>query len=410
MKILLKIGILLFALTPMSAQPLDEIVGLAIDRNPTLQSLKNSFQAQLEVAPQVAQLPDPELSLGWFPLPVETRLGAQNVRLGWTQSFPWKGTLAARKAIANAAANVTHQQIARQQLQLIVELEQAYYQLYALRSKAVALDSSLQIFEALKELSLAKVAAGKATNADVLRVQLKINTIRQEQQRLRLAAIDPQSVINRLVSRESERQVATPEVLVFCELPYQKDSLLAFAKKNHPDIQYLAAQQNLASQQLALNEVSRKPSFGVGADYIQVSQRTDADPFHNGRDIFLLRAGIKIPINGKRFDARDREEKLKIAALEDQKTAQYDQYAMVVERGFNRYEQAQLDYQFYQEQQSVLQSVIAILVSQYSSQGTGLEEILQLQEEQIRYGLKIIEAIQESYIAKSQLDQFLVLF
>jgi outer membrane protein TolC len=399
--------LLIFNCIFLLAQPLDELVELAIQNNPDLRSLEKSYQAQLMMAPQVDQLPDPELSVGWFPLPVETRLGAQNLRVGFTQNFPWKGTIAARKAVENGKAELVKSQKARQQLQLIIELEQAYFTLFAFRTQAIQLDSSRQLLLSLKELTLAKVAAGMASNADVLRVQLKINEVEQRVRTLEIETITPRAVINRILSRESDREVLTPADLGFVLLPYRKDSVLAKAKSSHPDIKWLSVQQDLAGRRLIVNELSRKPVFGLGADYIQVGKRTDLEPKNNGRDIILLRGGVKIPINGKRFDAKAQEEELRIAALAEQKEGLEDNYAMVIEQGFAHYQQAALDYQFYNKQKAVLNSTINLMISNYSSKGGSLEELLLLYNDLVIYDFKIINALVQSYLAKSQLDQFL---
>ena len=64
------------------AQPLPELIDSALLRQPELMALEKEYQAALERAPQVSQLPNPEVGVGGFPLPVETRLGPQLLRLG----------------------------------------------------------------------------------------------------------------------------------------------------------------------------------------------------------------------------------------------------------------------------------------------------------------------------------------
>ena len=74
-------------------QSLDELIQEAHQNNLELKILETEYKAALEKAPQVSQLPDTEFGIGVFPLPVETRLGAQILRVGGTQRFLWKGVL-----------------------------------------------------------------------------------------------------------------------------------------------------------------------------------------------------------------------------------------------------------------------------------------------------------------------------
>ena len=57
------------------SQPLDTIIARAMDNNLEARALQQEYEAALQRAPQVSQLPDPEVGLGIFALPVETRLG-----------------------------------------------------------------------------------------------------------------------------------------------------------------------------------------------------------------------------------------------------------------------------------------------------------------------------------------------
>jgi outer membrane protein TolC len=108
---------------------------------------------------------------------------------------------------------VSNTEIARRQLQILLELEQAYYQLYALRADRALLDSSLQILESWEQLALAKVAAGSANNADVLEVRLRIREAEQMRNNLDRAIVTPLALINQLLSRNADTEVRTPEIL-----------------------------------------------------------------------------------------------------------------------------------------------------------------------------------------------------
>ncbi|MEZ4932956.1 MAG: hypothetical protein R2788_12665 [Saprospiraceae bacterium] len=91
-----------------NAQSIDELLQIAASENPGLKALEKEYLAALEKAPQVSQLPDPELGVGVFPLPVETRLGAQIVRVGATQMLPWPGTLDGRADLETTKAKAMY--------------------------------------------------------------------------------------------------------------------------------------------------------------------------------------------------------------------------------------------------------------------------------------------------------------
>ena len=99
------IGLLLFLQPIVSAQDeLDNYLVIAAENNPGLKTRFNEYMAALEVAPQAKALPDPQLAFGWFIMPVETRLGPQQLKVSASQMFPWFGT---RKAKENVAIQIS---------------------------------------------------------------------------------------------------------------------------------------------------------------------------------------------------------------------------------------------------------------------------------------------------------------
>ena len=133
MKKLTSIAILFFLLfcpPSMDAQSLAELLAQLQEGNLELKTLEKEYLAALEKAPQVSQMPDPEFGIGGFPLPVETRLGAQAIRISGMQMLPWPGTLEGKKNLAEAKARPLNERPRARKLELEHELKQAYFKLY----------------------------------------------------------------------------------------------------------------------------------------------------------------------------------------------------------------------------------------------------------------------------------------
>ena len=73
------------SIATINAQSVDNLIEEAVTNNLELKILENEYLAALEIAPQVSQLPDPEVNIAAIPLPIETRLGGQVLRIGATQ-------------------------------------------------------------------------------------------------------------------------------------------------------------------------------------------------------------------------------------------------------------------------------------------------------------------------------------
>lgn len=394
--------------TSASAQSLDDLMKKAVAENLELKVLEQEYLAALEKAPQVSQLPDPELGVGAFPLPVETRLGAQTTRLSATQMFPWFGTLDSKADLENAKAKALYERIGAEQLNLFYELKTAYFRFYEVEQSQSIIQRNITLFEALERLALSKVESGKATAADVLRVQLKIEELRQELEILETSKINPIATINQLLNRPLETPITTTDSLSFAPLPFDKDTLTVNIQENHPMLRMFELQQEVSRKAISLNELDGKPSFGVGMDYIMVNQRSDASPTNNGRDILQLRASVKIPLYREKYSAKKAEENLKIAALENKKADVLSMFNATIEKAYADHLSARLKMDLYEKQIEITQAAINILESEYSSKGNNFDELLRLEKELIDYDLKMLKAIVQSHIAKSSIERFII--
>jgi Cu(I)/Ag(I) efflux system membrane protein CusA/SilA len=406
-KALFTIGLLILGGTAsLQAQSLDSLLRETMDNNPALKAVTTEYRASLERAPQVSQLPDPEIGVSVFPLPVETRLGAQQFRIGATQMFPWFGTLEKKASLEKTKANAQYERIASQALELSFSLKKAYLQLYELRQRRAIMEENLLILESLMRMALAKVESGQATTTDVLQVQLKMQALQQELEILKTEERSPTAVINQLRNTALNTPVEIKEALPFAVLPFDKDTLAANLRKDHPMIRMYKRQQEVARQAKDLNQLSAKPSFGVGLDYIAVNQRTDAFPNNNGRDILQLRASVKIPLFKEQYAAKEREENLKIQALDHQQEDLLSSFLSAIEQAYAQHAAAQLQIDLYQRQIALTQSAVDIMEAKYSTQGQNIEALLRLEQDLIDYKLKTLKAVVRSHLAKAGIERF----
>ena len=397
-----------FGALQSNAQSLDELLQNATSNNKELQILNNEYLTALERAPQVSQLPDPEVGVGVFPFPVETRLGAQTTRVSISQMFPWKGTLSKKADLENAKAQALYERIAARELELHYQVKINYYRLYEIEESQFIIRKNLSILESLERVALSKVESGKATAADVLRVQLKEEELKQELNILEAQKVSPRATINQLLDRPADTPISITDGLSFAQMVYNRDSLTTNIRTNHPLLRMFELQQDISRQAIALNELSGKPSFGVGMDYILVQKRTDAAPYRNGRDILQLKASVKIPLYRKKYEAKEREEQLKIATLDYKKEDVLSKYNAAIEKAFAVYETARLKADLYTRQIDITKAAIRILETDYSSKGRNFDELLRLEKELIDYDLKMLKVIVQSNIAKAGVERFII--
>jgi len=401
--------IALIAITfSIQAQSLEELVNMAITQNKEIEILDKQYQVALQKAPQVSQLPDTEIGVGGFPLPVETRLGPQFIRLSAAQMFPWFGTFASKEDLENTKAMAIREKATAKALHIEYEVKQNYYQLYELQKRQSIIQQNKTLLESLDRLAQAKVSTGKASASDVLRIQLQKEKLLQTLDQLKSQETIPTIKINELAERSLDQTVNINTDFEFAVLNFPEDSILANISQFHPMIRMFAIQQDISKKHIEVNKLNGKPSFGVGMDYIMVGKRTDAQPARNGRDILQVRAMVKFPIQQKKYKAKDAEERLKIEGWELEKENLLHAFKARIAQGSARYETARIEKANLEKQIPLIKSTIKMLQGDYAAKGRNFDELLRLEMELIEYEVNILKTIMESHRAKTDMERFMI--
>ena len=387
--------ILVFSLTG-KAQPLDSLLSQLRSENPELQALDRMHRADQLIPDQVDDWADTEFGAGFGLLPTETRLGPQRFKLSVTQMLPWPGRLDAKRNLAEAKASVSRWDAPSRALLMERRFTEAYYRLYELRKTDGIIAGQLVIVEQLRRLLLQRVAAGQARTTALLRLDLRKEELREQRQSLVVRQQVPLSVMQELLG--TDRPVFTPDTLAIALFPekVQVDS-------SHPEILGLEQQLRVAESEIAVAELQRKPSLGVGLDYFLVGARNDADPAGNGRDIVLPRVMLSVPLGGDRYDNRQEEQRVRMAAIADRERGFVLALRQKQTEARARYEEALLALESYARQQTVLSETIELEIRALSTGETRLEEVLDLYNREIEYQIKELRAIVTTHLALADL-------
>ena len=360
----------------VNAQNLPALMEMANENNLGLKVSQGEYESSVERAVQVSTLPNPEFGVGYFPLPVETRLGPQIVRFSASQKFPWFGSLESRSKVESSKARALNERTSTAELQLGYGVKVAYFKLYELESRKAIINRNILVLSALERLALTKLESGMASASDVLRVQIKIEELMQDLALIETSRINPKVEMNQMLNRDLQTEVVVRDSLGLAVLDFDKDSLRENIKANHPLLRMYELQQEVSRNINALSDIDSKPTFGFGLDYILVNERTDAAPERNGRDIVQIKATVSIPIDGKKYSAVRREQELQIDVLNNKRADALLLFTAGIEKAFAAYDDAKLRHDLILRQMQLTQSAINIITADYSAQGQKFDELL----------------------------------
>ncbi|MBL4594542.1 MAG: TolC family protein [Flavobacteriales bacterium] len=293
MKTIVKYIIIILSLLVIKVQAqteLDNYLKIGAENNPGLKAKFSEYNAALEKIPQVGSLPDPTISFGYFITPVETRVGPQQAKFGINQMFPWFGTLNAKKDVVIQRAKASYEAFEEAKSKLFFDIKSAYFNLYFVKKGIIITRENIAILSTFQQLALIKVATGKSSVVDEMRVEMEINELENQLAYLLDTKWTLEVKFNKLINQSTENPIVTPDILWDGNMKMSKEMLLdSVTNQNHLVRQLDYKIASFQKQEVVVKKIG-SPKISVGVDYILIGNSSNSNlGSENGRDAILFR-------------------------------------------------------------------------------------------------------------------------
>lgn len=397
------IGLLLVS-SFAKAQELQSYIQEAERNNPEIQAYVLRHTIAEEKINESNTLPNTLVSAGYFVSEPETRTGAQRARFSISQMLPWFGTITARENYASSMAEAEFVEIAIAKRKLALSVAQSYYQLYSVMAKQDVLDENIQLLQTYERLALTSVEVGKASAVDVLRLQIRQNELQQQKEVLQEEYLAEQVNFNNLLNRKESIAVEiVPEMTIPTEDPiYSEEGLIL----NPELLKYDRLFESIEQSEL-LNQKESAPNIGIGLDYIPVSERPEMTFSDNGKDIVMPMVSMSIPIFNKRYSSISKQNELKQKEIESQKNERLNTLETALSKAKSQRNQARIAYNTQTKNIKQAKDAEQILLKNYETGTIDFNDVLDLQELQLKFQINQIQSVQLYYV-QSALINYLI--
>ena len=252
---------------------LTQIIALAMEHNPRLHARQEDLIASQEQIRISGSWPDPQVSLGWYQTPVETREGPQQSKIALRQAIPWPTRLLVERDQARLQTQSIELQWHQDQLNLIRQIKEDYAELEFLVLSQQILTHQLISLDQLVAVMEVRYQNAQTEHPDLIRLQ--IDLLMLQDQLASVTAYEP-VLLTRL-----ERLIGTT-------LPFKLQ--FSSADGSLPEPQFnplnidgnpLLVQMKLArdSAELAVlnSKLKTRPNLTFGVEYMELGG-TDSDP------------------------------------------------------------------------------------------------------------------------------------
>ena len=395
---------LLFVSALANAQQLQSFIQEAEGNSPEIQAYNLRHHIAEEKVNEADWIPNTLISAGYFVSETETRTGAQRARFSVSQMLPWFGTITARENYASSIANAEYVEIVIAKRKLALSVSQSYYSLYTIKAKQKVLDENIELLKTYEKLALTSVEVGKASAVDVLRLQIRQNELQQQKEVLEETYLGEQTSFNKLLNRDGNTGVTILEALMLPseDIFYDENNL----SLNPELLKYDKLYESIAQSEL-LNQAESNPMIGFGLDYLPVSERPDMNFSDNGKDILMPMVSVSIPIFNKQYDSRSKQNELKQLEINAQKENRLNVLESAFAKAQSQRNQSRIAYNTQAKNLKQAKDAEQILIKNYETGTIDFNDVLDIQELQLKFELNQVESIQMYYI-QSALINYLI--
>ncbi|MAY21223.1 MAG: transporter [Flavobacteriaceae bacterium] len=395
MRYIILIGLIFFAFAKVNAQDLASYILEAEKNNPEIQAFELRYNIAEEKVNEADWLPNTVVGAGYFVSEPETRTGAQRARFSVSQMLPWFGTISARENYASSMAEAQYVDISVAKRKLALSVSQSYYMLYSIRAKQLVLDKNIQLLETYERLALTSVEVGKASAVDVLRLQIRQNELVQQKEVLEQDYLAEQVLFNNLLNRDETIAV---EVVNQMMIPDVDPLVLNENLQLNPElIKYDKLYESVEQSEL-LNQKESAPNIGFGLDYVPVSERPDMNFADNGKDIVMPMVSISIPIFNNKYKSVTKQNELRQLEIKSQKEDRLNKLKTLLAQALYNRNATRIKFNVQTDNLKQANDAEEILIKNYETGTINFNDVLDVQELQLKFQINLIESIKGYYI------------
>ena len=378
-----------------NAQQLKILIEEGLANNPKIQMFELKHRVAKEKVNEVNTLPNTQIGVGYFVSEPETRTGAQRFKVSAKQMLPSFGSITARENYKNSLADAVYEDIAIAKRKLVASISQSYYNLYALKEKQTVLDENIALLETYETLALTSVEVGKASAVDVLRLQMRQNELEQLKQVLEQDYLAEKTLLNKLLNREKNRTISIDNELT---MPSENSLINSENLALHPELlKYNKLYESVEKSEL-LNQKESNLMVGFGLDYIAVSERPNMNFSDNGKDIIMPMVSVSIPIFNTKYKSKSKQNELLQKELNFQKQDKLNRLETVLDKAVKKSNSARISYNTQAKNLKQAKDAETILVKSYETGMIDFNDVLDIQELQLKFQINQIESIKTYYL------------
>ncbi len=252
---------------------LDALIEEALVNNPDILASKSRIDAAKYRIPQAESLPDPMVMVGYqnegFDRYSYGEMEGSQWMFSASQMFPFPGKRSLKGDMAARDAESLESMHELLKLRTAARVRELYYDLFLAYRNIDLLKDIGSLFVRMEDLTLARYAAGKAMQQEVLMAQTEKYMLLEKEEMFRQKTLSLQAMLLAVIGREKGPSLGRPVEPLFRPYVISLEEALQKADKNSPEIKARAKMIEAADAKLLMARKEYYPDFTLGASYFK---------------------------------------------------------------------------------------------------------------------------------------------
>jgi outer membrane protein TolC len=153
-----------------------------------------------------------------------------------------------------------------------------------------------------------------------------------------------------------------------------------------------------------LNRKEANPDLGFGLDYIPVAERNDMNFSDNGKDIVMPMVSLSIPVFNSKYKSKSIQNSLRQEEISAQKNNQKNKLKSLLSNAISSRESARIKYNIQEKNYGQAKDAEEILIKNYETGTINFNDVLDIQELQLKIQMNQIEALKNYYMESALIN------
>jgi cobalt-zinc-cadmium efflux system outer membrane protein len=273
LKIILFLCVALFLGTSASAQELklSDLVDEALKNNPDIRASQARIEASRHRIPQSKSLPDPMFMFGYqnegFDRYTYGEMSGAQWMFSASQMFPFPGKRSLKGEMAARDAESLEAMHDLLKLRTAARVKELYFDLFLAYRNIDLLQDRRVLFVRIEDLTLARYAAGKAMQQEVLMAQTEKYMLLEKEEMFKQKIRSLEAMLHAAIGREKGPPLGRPVDPVYQPFLLDADEALRMALSHSPEIKARNKMIEAADAKVQMARKEYFPDFTVNASY-----------------------------------------------------------------------------------------------------------------------------------------------